>query len=79
MICPRLHSQCEEVQDLRQIPLATPPLAASSLSLLGWADEGSRMDHEEHPGLGPILILPLVSRVSLGSFLHLSEPQNPHL
>ena len=33
------------------------------------------MVHGDHPGPGPILTLPLISCVSLGSFHYLSEPQ----
>lgn len=49
------------------------------LSLLGWAEEGSRVAHGEHAGVGPILTLALISCASWGSFLYLSESQIPHV
>ena len=58
-----------------QISMVSPPQAASSLSWGGLRE--SSVAQGEHPGLGPILPLPLISCASWGSFLDLSEPQTP--
>lgn len=75
MTYPKRHSQCGEDQDWGQISMVSPPQAASSLSWGGLRE--SSVAQGEHPGLGPILPLPLISCASWGSFLDLSEPQTP--
>lgn len=82
MTCPRLRSQCGEDQIWGRSewhPLLRLPPVSLFLSLLGWAEEGSRVAHGEHAGVGPMLTLPLISCASWGSFLSLSESQIPHV